>query len=55
MIRTDGRPTIAMRESDPIPGQLTICDELARLEDDFQGQPMTWSEIDEAEPVYGGF
>lgn len=47
MIRTDGRPTIAMRESEPLPGQMTVeeCIELAEAE------KKDWPP---AEPLYGG-
>ena len=53
MIRTDGRPTIAMRESDPLPGQMTVeeCIEQARRERIEQWE----REQAEAEPIHGGF
>lgn len=52
MIRTDGRPTIAMRESEPIPGQMTLEEAIKQAEQD---EPMSWDEIEAAQPCYGGF
>lgn len=51
MIRTDGRPTIAMRESEPLPGQMTVeeCIELAKREQAQDAWPTP-----ESEPLYGG-
>lgn len=53
MIRTDGRPTIAMRESEPLPRQMTLEECIALAEKD---APAECAElIEAAEPLHGGF
>ena len=54
MIRTDGRPTVAMRESEPLPGQMTVEDCIEQAENE-RKQDEWEREMREGAPIFGGY